>query len=132
MSARIAITPNNAGVHNNRGIALCDANRPEAPVACFEAAIAVDRDYFDAHLNLANALRRLSSLRDSGRAQFAEAIGTGPRTRRCVRIMRDALHFLRRYEAAVASFDRALALDPTFESRGGRAAALPAAALRLA
>ena len=55
----IALKPDDAEAHNNRGNALRDLKRPEEALASFDKAIALKPDYAEAHNDRGNALLHL-------------------------------------------------------------------------
>ena len=58
--AALALKPDYAEAHNNRGNALLDLNRTDDALASFEQALALKPDYADALVNRGNALRDLN------------------------------------------------------------------------
>ena len=56
----IALKPDYAEAHNNRGNALMDLKRPEEALASYDGAIALKPDFAEAHSNRGNALMDLS------------------------------------------------------------------------
>ena len=65
----LAHAPQHARAWNNRGRALQALNRHQDAVASFEKAIALEKDYADAHSNLALSLLTLGELQ-RGFAQY--------------------------------------------------------------
>ena len=53
MDQALAITPNDAAAHANRGYALEDAGRPDEALASYERALAIAPDQVRVHVNVA-------------------------------------------------------------------------------
>ena len=107
----LAVNPNAAGAHLNRGNLLRAVNRPEDALASFDAALALDPTLLGAVNNRGNVLWQL------GRGE--EAVAAFERVLRHVPNQPDALlnigrslAGLQRYAEAYAYYDKLLAQDP--------------------
>lgn len=109
----VALVPNMAQGHNNLGTALKVVGRLQEALAHYRRAVEIDSSYVLAHKNLALLLADLGDLvaavdhlvaiarlrPDDQQAQYAAG---------------NALRAIERWEAAAASYRRALAIDPDF------------------
>lgn len=59
----IRLYPKLPDVHNNLGVALKSAGRPDEAIPCFRRAVRLKPDYLAAHVNLAAALEATGDLR---------------------------------------------------------------------
>ena len=110
----LTLKPDHAEASGNRGNALTDLKRYEAAIASFDRAIASRPDFAEAHFNLGNVLQRAFARHTAADASYARKRSTGEaRLRRGAYCNRgNVLRSLKRFDEAVASYDRAIALDP--------------------
>jgi len=115
----IAIDPSSADAHCNLGLALFNLKRFDEARACQEKALALKPDFQTALKNLGNALLALE-LSEQAIAAFARAIQLKPDVEAyCNRGAAEVMQ--KRYEAAVISYEQALALQPRhFEATYGK------------
>jgi tetratricopeptide (TPR) repeat protein len=109
----VAVDPDNAFAHNNRGNTFKDLGRLEEALGSFERALEINPNYAEAYSNRGNALK------DLGR--FGHALASYDRA---LRIKPDnavthnnrgmVLQDLNRLEDALDSFDRALKIQPDY------------------
>jgi tetratricopeptide (TPR) repeat protein len=72
----LRLNPQSAYFQDTYGRALAGANQINAAIEHFERALEIDPDYRDAHLNVAQALRRLGRVEDAARhLRAAQALG---------------------------------------------------------
>jgi tetratricopeptide (TPR) repeat protein len=87
----------------------------EQAVACYRAALAVQPDLLEAHVDIAGVLWRLGDFQGS-LAHAQQAVELAPNNAHAHRILGSALLNLNRLDAAEAALRRALALQPGFAS----------------
>jgi len=107
----IAIKPDYAKAHNNRGNALKELKRWDEALASYDRAIAIKPDYADAYSNRGNALNELKRL-DEALASYDRAIAIKPDYADAYSNRGVALQELKRLDEALASYDRAIAIKP--------------------
>lgn len=107
----------------DEGVDAEEAGQPEAALAAYARAIAIDATHAEAHLNRALMLHSLRRLREAGQA-YEEALRSCPDSA--------ALHYNHalfledagRDEEAIAAYERAVAADGTFADAHHNAALL--------
>jgi len=65
ISKAIALNPESAAAHSNRGNALRNLNRPEEALASYDKAISLEPSFADAHNNRGNTLKDLERLEEA-------------------------------------------------------------------
>ncbi|MDE2475567.1 MAG: FkbM family methyltransferase [Alphaproteobacteria bacterium] len=117
----IAINPDVAAAHSNRGILLQAAGRLNDALASYNRAIELKPDYPEAFSNRGNVLRRLNRVSEALKS-YDRALALNPSFSGAYSNRGDALRDLKRPSEALASFDRALQLKPdyaeAFNNRG--------------
>ena len=114
-----------AEAHCNRGNALHELKRFEEALASHDRALALRPDYAEAHSNRGNALHELKRFeRGAGelRPRARAAAGLMPRR---IAIAATCLQDLKRFDEALASYDRALTLRPDPGRGASPIAAMP-------
>jgi Flp pilus assembly protein TadD len=110
LNAAVALAPELAGAHYDRGVVLAMLERPAEALPSFEAAIAIDPKVAVAHasrgLALSSLLRREDALRS-----FETAIALDPKIWSAHSGRGMVLGQLERFEEALPSLDRAIALN---------------------
>jgi predicted O-linked N-acetylglucosamine transferase (SPINDLY family) len=120
----IAIAPDSAAAHANRGLALHDLKQLDSAVASYDKAIAIKPDYAEAYYNRGIALQALTQL-DDAIASYDNAIAIKPDFAEAHSNRGNALKELKRFDAAIISYDRAIAIKPdSAEACYNRAVAL--------
>jgi len=109
----LKLNPNNAAVHNSRGVALGKLKRVTEALASFDRAIALHPDNAEAHSNRANALRELDRAEEA-LASSNRAITLKPDHAEALNNRANVLLRLKRYEEAVADLERVLSINPDF------------------
>jgi tetratricopeptide (TPR) repeat protein len=107
----LAVNSNAPQLHNLRGAALKELNRPQEALASYGDAIALDPNYADAHYNRGNLLKEQRCF-DDAVAAYDRAIVLRPDHAETFNNCGTALRALKRFPEALESFDRAIALDP--------------------
>jgi protein O-GlcNAc transferase len=107
----IALTPNIADLHYDKGLSLVALGRVEEALAAFEAARSYDPAWVEAHFNCGNMLQRQGRFRDA-LAAFNAALEREPRMAAAWRNRGGVLEEMGRFEEALASVERARALKP--------------------
>lgn len=106
-------SPDDAGVHNNLGVAWRDLGQLDDAVASFRQALAIKPDYVEAHYNLGNALRELGQL-DDAVARFRRVLKIKPDYVEAHNNIGVALQDLGQFDGAAASLRQALAIKPDY------------------
>ena len=109
----VALVPNMAKAHNNLGAALKAMNRFQQALTHYRRAVEIDSGYVLAHKNLALLLVDL----DDPVAAVDHLVAIArlrPDDRQAQYAAGKALQAIERWEAAAASYRRALAIDPDF------------------
>jgi tetratricopeptide (TPR) repeat protein len=109
----VALKPDFAEAHSDRGMALRRLKRFEEAVASYDEAIALKPDFAMAYNNRANALLDLNRSVDA-LSSCDKAIALNPGLVLAHYNRGNALQALKRPEEALASFERATALKPDF------------------
>ena len=109
----IALKPDYAAAHNNRGNALRGLKRPDEALASYDKAIALKPDVAEAHNNRGNALMDLKRPVEA-LASYDKAIALKPDFAEAHNNRGAALKDLKRPAEALASYDKAIALKPDF------------------
>jgi protein O-GlcNAc transferase len=130
IDAALAINPDAAIAHNNRGAALKELKRHEAALASYDRAIALKPGYAEAHNNRGVALNALKRF-EEGLASCEQAIALRPGFAEAFYNRGNALSALKRFEAALADYQRAIELKADYPEAFSRRAAVLAALNRL-
>ena len=126
IDAALAVNPDVAAAHNNRGSALNDLGRAEEALASYDRAIVLKPDYAEAHYNRGNVLRELKRFALAIES-YDRAVALRPDYAEAFSNRGSALRELERFVEALASYDRAVALRPGYaEAWYNRANALGA------
>lgn len=107
----VAINPNDAAAHSNRGNALQTLRRLEEALASYDRALALKPDHVEACLNRGSALQDLGRL-DAALASYDRALMLRPGYVEAHYNRGVVLQDLNRPDEALASYESALALDP--------------------
>jgi tetratricopeptide (TPR) repeat protein len=107
----IALRPDHAETHYNRGVALHESQRLPEALAAYERAIALKPDLAEAHNNAGNALSSLDR-HDEALTSYGRALGLRPDFVEAINNRGVTLYDLRRFGEALADHERALALRP--------------------
>jgi tetratricopeptide (TPR) repeat protein len=105
--------PNQAVIHNNRGVLLQKLERYDDALAAYERAIRFKPDYANAHFNRGTLLKLLRRP-DEALASFDRAIALQPDHAEAHNSRGVILQDMKRFEAAMASYDRAIAAKPDY------------------
>ncbi len=111
IDAAIAVNPNVAAAHNNRGASLSALGLTGEALASYDRAIALAPDYVDAVRNRSDTLAALGRFEDAV-ASYERAIALAPQAADLFVKRGRLLTALNRLDKAVASYDGALARDP--------------------
>ena len=111
IDAAIAVNPNIAAAHNNRGASLSALGRLAEALASYDRAIALASDYLDALRNRADTQVALGRF-DAAVASYDKAIALAPNAADLFLRRGHALAALNRPDHAVSSYDGAIARDP--------------------
>jgi Tfp pilus assembly protein PilF len=109
----LAIRPDLAAAHSNRGVALAGLGRLAEAGLAYLKAIAIEPRFGDAYNNLGNVLCDLGRW-DDAEYVLREAIRLKPQCAQCHSNLGTALRALWRLDDAEAEYREALALDPDF------------------
>ncbi len=94
----------------NAGLSAAQAGNFELAKTQFEAALAIDPEYKDAHYNLALVLQRLNDNKGAA-THFAKVLSVTPNDKNVLRLHAESLHRAAQYKSAVAAYDKAIAAD---------------------
>jgi predicted O-linked N-acetylglucosamine transferase (SPINDLY family) len=120
----LAINPDYAQAHNNRGIALQYLRRFDEALASYERALAIDPAYPDALNGRGVALRDLKRYEEA-LASYGKALSLNPNYAEALNNRGITLIDLKRSGEALASLDQALAIKPDYaEALNNRGIAL--------
>jgi hypothetical protein len=111
LRAAIKIDPSLPTAHNNCGVALLDMGLADEARACFDRAISLQDDYFDAIVNRGNALRSLGRFGEATIA-FNTALRLQPENLDALQSLGAALQGLQRHREAIEVFNAALKQRP--------------------
>ena len=107
----IALKPEDADVHFNRGLTLSALRRREDAIASYDRAISVNPNHADAYFNRGNEWQSLGGI-EAAIASYDRAIALQPGFFDAHLNRGSALIGSRRYYAALEAFDQAIALRP--------------------
>ena len=117
--------PKNVFALNNRGVALQALKRFDEALASFARAARLRPDYAEAHSNRGQRPARAGAARPRRWRATTARLRYGRILPRRIPTAADALRELKRFDEALASYDRALALRPDYaEARSNRGSAL--------
>lgn|SRR5262245_12805854 len=120
----LALEPNAAEIHNNRGLVLARLGRHAEALNSYDRAIALNPAFANAHSNRGNALHELSR-HGEALAAYERALALAPDLAESWLGRGNALSALKRFKEALPAFERAVALRPSFpEAWLGRGNAL--------
>jgi Flp pilus assembly protein TadD len=109
----VALNPNYAAAHNNKGLVLKDKDKFDEAEKYFRRALELEPDYAEAHNNLAFVLRNLGRL-DEASSHGERAIALKPNYPEALSNLGNVRRDQKRFDEAIALFERALALKPAF------------------
>ena len=109
----VALSPQDAGAHNNLGNTLKALGRLDEAEASYNQAIALKPDFAEAHNNLGNTLKALGRL-DEAEASYNQATALKPDFAEAHNNLGNTLKVLGRLDEALASYNQAIALKPDF------------------
>ncbi len=107
----LAISPDSAACHGNKGVALQELGRRAEALASFERALALDPSHADAHYNRGNTLHFMRRYEEAI-ASHDRAVALKPGYAQAWANRGVSLQALGRCEAALASYARAIEIDP--------------------
>lgn len=109
----IALQPDYAEAHSNRGNTLKELKRFSEALASCDRALALRPDFATAELNRANVLHELK-LFEEALAGYDRASGLRPDYVEALTNRGVTLHDLKRFDEALGSYDRAIAVQPDY------------------
>ncbi len=109
----IAIDPNNAAAHCNRGSALQELKQFNAALVNYDRAIAIDADFAGAYFNRGVVLHELKQL-EAALASFDQAIAIKADFAEAHFYRGNVLRELQELDAALASYNQAIAIRSDF------------------
>jgi tetratricopeptide (TPR) repeat protein len=113
LSRAVAVNPQGASVHSNRGNVLQALRRFEEAVASYDRAIAIRPDHVEAHSNRGAALGELGR-HEEALASYESAIQFKPDYAEAWSNRGNTLGHLQRHEDAVGSYDLAVTIKPDY------------------
>lgn len=122
----LAVRPDHADAHRNRGISLEILKRYDEALASFDRALALRPDDARVHNNRGNVLKELKRFEEA-LASYDRALALRPDYAEACNNRGAVLDELRRFEEALECYDRALELRPDYaEAYNNRGIALTA------
>jgi len=109
----LAIKPDFAEVHNNRGNLLNRLGQHDGAIASFRKALQIKPMYAEAHNNMGVALYDAGKL-EAAAASYREALSIRPGYAEAQNNLGNALADLGQSDVALASFNRAIQLNPNY------------------
>jgi len=109
----VALSPQDAGAHNNLGVTHQDLGRLDEALASYTQAIALKPDFAEAYYNLGNTLKELGRL-DEALASYNQAIALRPDYAEAHSNLGIALQELGRYDEALESCKQAITLKSDY------------------
>jgi len=109
----VALSPQDAGAHNNLGNTLKALGRLDEAEASYNHAIALKPNFAEAHNNLGNTLKALGRL-DEAEASYNHAIALKPNFAEAHYNLGNTLQDQGRLDEAEASYNHTIALKPSF------------------
>lgn len=109
----IALSPGEAGLHTNRGLALANLGHQEAALASFARALQCDPHSVPAYNHQGNALVALNRLEEAA-ASYQRSLDLSPGQPRTLYNLGNASLGLGRLDEAVACYRQALTLRPDY------------------
>jgi predicted O-linked N-acetylglucosamine transferase (SPINDLY family) len=107
----VALKPDFAEAHSDRGVILAASGKFEQAAACFETALRLKPDHLEARSNLGHALRQLGRL-DEAAAQFERVLKAAPDSPGAHVNLATALRQQGKRSEAAAHYRQALAMRP--------------------
>ena len=109
----LRLNPENAGIHNNLGTALCDQGKLDEAEASYRLALACAPDDVEAHNNLGTVLQQQGN-QDKAVTSYRTALGLKPDHAEAHANLGTALFALGKVDEALACYRAALAFRPDF------------------
>jgi tetratricopeptide (TPR) repeat protein len=103
--------PDNAAIHNNRGVSLQALKRYDEALASFDKAIALKPDFAEAYNSRGAVLQKMTRY-DDALANYDKAIALKPDYANAHHNRGSTFKKMNRHDDALASFDKAIALKP--------------------
>src|SRR5215472_756692 len=120
----LALKPDHADAHNNRGLALHQLQRFGEALASYDGALALRPDYAQALYNRGVTLQALQRFEEA-LASYDRVLARQPEYADALSNRGVTLHQLQRFDAALASYDRAIAARPEYaQALGNRGVTL--------
>lgn len=110
----LALRPDDADLHNNRGGALTGAKRYEDAVKAYDKALEIRPDYASAHNNRGCVLMDMERYEDA-LSSYGKAVVLDADNAEFVHNLGRALTRLRRYQDALDCYEDALSLRPDYD-----------------
>ena len=109
----LALKPDYAEVHGNRGNALKELKRFEEALSSYDRVLVLKPDYAEAQYSRGLVLRELKRF-DEALSSFNRALALKPDYANALNNRGNVLWELKRFDDALLSYDRALALKPDY------------------
>jgi exonuclease VII small subunit len=109
----LALQPDNAMVHYNRGVVLQKLKRPEDALASYDRAITIHPACAEAYNNRGNVLKSFHQLEDA-LASYDRAVALKTNYAEAHNNRGAVLQELQRLEDALTAYDRAIAVKPNY------------------
>lgn len=109
----LELSPGDARIHNNLGVALADFGKGEEALNCYRKALELDPDYAEAHNNIGTALAEAGKL-DEAIPHLQRALELNPKNAKSHTNLGGALAEKGRTDEAIAHYRKALEVDPDY------------------
>lgn len=109
------LAPQDAAIHNNRGIALLDLGLPAKALECFRTALRLRPDFATAYCNQGGALEALGQL-EAAVDCYEKALTLRPDYAKALYNLGNAYKDLGRLAEAADCYEKALTIDPGYNN----------------
>ena len=109
----IALKPDFAEAHHNRGIFLSNIGKYKEAIAIYNKAIALKPDFTEAHINLGNTLKLLGKHKEAI-ISYSKAIEFNPANAEAYNNLGVVFNKLSKHDQAVSCYNKAIELKPDF------------------
>ena len=109
----IALKPDFAEAHHNRGIFLSKIGKYEESIAVYNKAIALKPGFTEAHINLGNTLKLLGKHKEAI-ISYSKAVEFNPNNAEAYNNLGVAFNKLSKHDQAISCYNKAIELKPDF------------------
>ena len=109
----IALKPDFAEAHHNRGIFLSNIGKYKEAIAIYNKAIALKPDFTEVHINLGNTLKLLGKHKEAI-ISYCKAVEFNPNNAEAYNNLGVAFNKLSKHDQAISCYNKAIELKPDF------------------